>query len=179
MDALVSAEQVLFAVAGAICLLAAANAVFRKDTLAAAVSLVVTLLSLAVIYLGLGFEFLAAVQVGVYAGAIVVLFTIAIMILSHARANESGTRAWRRLDLAGAVIAAVLFALLAAAILRGSLPVAVTAPASPTDIDAMADALFVRFLLPFEVASVLLLAALVAAVVLARKRSSEREWPRR
>ena len=178
MDALVSAEQGIFAVAGAICVLAAANAVFRKDTLAAAVSLVVTLLSLAVIYLGLGFEFLAAVQVGVYAGAIVVLFTIAIMILSHARANESGTRTGRRLDLAGAAIAVLLFALLAAAILRGRLPVAV-APGSPTDIDAIADALFVRFLLPFEVTSVLLLAALVAAVVLARKRSSEREWPRR
>ena len=178
MDALVSAEQGIFAVAGAICVLAAANAVFRKDTLAAAVSLVVTLLSLAVIYLGLGFEFLAAVQVGVYAGAIVVLFTIAIMILSHARANESGTRTGRRLDFAGAAIAVLLFALLAAAILRGRLPVAV-APGSPTDIDAIADALFVRFLLPFEVTSVLLLAALVAAVVLARKRSSEREWPRR
>jgi len=178
VDALVSAEQGIFAVAGAICVLAAANAVFRKDTLAAAVSLVVTLLSLAVIYLGLGFEFLAAVQVGVYAGAIVVLFTIAIMILSHARANESGTRTGRRLDFAGAAIAVLLFALLAAAILRGRLPVAV-APGSPTDIDAIADALFVRFLLPFEVTSVLLLAALVAAVVLARKRSSEREWPRR
>ncbi len=178
MDALVSAEQGIFAVAGAICVLAAGNAVFRRDTLAAAVSLVVTLLSLAVIYLGLGFEFLAAVQVGVYAGAIVVLFTIAIMILSHARANESGTRTGRRLDFAGAAIAVLLFALLAAAILRGRLPVAV-APGSPTDIDAIADALFVRFLLPFEVTSVLLLAALVAAVVLARKRSSEREWPRR
>lgn len=177
MDALVSAEQGIFAVAGAICVLAAGNAVFRRDTLAAAVSLVVTLLSLAVIYLGLGFEFLAAVQVGVYAGAIVVLFTIAIMILSHARANESGTRT-PRLDLAGAAIAVVLFALLAAAILRGRLPLAV-GPASPTDVDAIADALFVRYLLPFEVASVLLLAALVAAVVLARKRSSEREWPRR
>ncbi|MSQ36972.1 MAG: NADH-quinone oxidoreductase subunit J [Chloroflexi bacterium] len=177
MAALMTAEQGIFGVAGAICAVAAVNAVFRKDTLAAAVSLVVTLLSLAVIYLGLGYEFLAAVQVGIYAGAIVVLFTVAIMILSQTRAVEILARA-PRLGVVGPVVAALLFLILSAAIVRGRLPVAV-APGGATTVEAIADALFVRFLFPFEVTSVLLLAALVAAVVLTRKRSTEREWPRR
>ena len=64
----IGAEQGVFAVAGAICVVSAANAVLRRDPLTSALSLTLTLFSLAILYLGLDAPFLAAVQVAVYAG---------------------------------------------------------------------------------------------------------------
>jgi len=82
------------------------------------------------------------------------------------------------LGLAAVLISGSLFAVLTLAIVRGQLPTNVATTTTPADhVGAIADLLFTRYLLPFEIASVLLLAALIAAVSLARRRSSEREWP--
>lgn len=172
-----TAEQAIFAIAGPICVIAAANAVLRRDPLTAALSLTVTLFSLAVLFLGLGAPFLAGVQIAVYAGAIMVLLIFVIMLLgvSHVALPRLRRPA---LELAGPLIAAALFGVLAVAILRGGLPPA-SGAAADTSVDALADLLFGRYTFAFEAASVLLLAALVAAVVVARKRSTEREWPGR
>ncbi|HEY8655845.1 MAG TPA: NADH-quinone oxidoreductase subunit J [Candidatus Limnocylindria bacterium] len=173
----IGAEQGVFAVAGAICVVSAANAVLRRDPLTSALSLTLTLFSLAILYLGLDAPFLAAVQVAVYAGAVMVLLVFVIMLLGAERRYPLPvTRA--PLGLAAILISGSLFAVLALAILRGQLPtrVGLAAP-DPDHVGAVADLLFTRYLLPFEVASVLLLAALIAAVSLARRRSSEREWP--
>lgn len=181
MDALaqLSAEQGIFAVAGAICVVSAANAVLRRDPLTSALSLTLTLFSLAILYLGLGAPFLAGVQVAVYAGAIMVLLVFVIMLLgSGHRYPLPVTRP--RLGLVGILVSAALFAVLALAIVRGQLPTSVaTAPATTDHVGAVADLLFTRYVLPFEIASVLLLAALIGAVSLARRRSSDREWPER
>lgn len=173
----ISAEQGLFAVAGAICVVSAANAVLRRDPLTSALSLTLTLFSLALLYLGLGAPFLAGVQVAVYAGAIMVLLVFVVMLLgAERRFPLPVTRA--PLGLAAVLISASLFAVLAAAIVRGQLPTSVAVTPTASDhVGAIADLLFTRYLLPFEIASVLLLAALIAAVTLARRRSSEREWP--
>ena len=176
MDARLTGEQGVFAVAGGICVLAAANAVFRRDPLAAAISLTVTLFSLAVLYLGLGAEFLAWVQIAVYAGAIMVLFVFVVMLLGAAKAGER--LPGPRMAVVAPLVATLLFALLSWSIVRGTIPSPVRATPAAESIDAIADAVYVRYLLPFEIVSVLLLAALIAAVVLARKRSTEREWPR-
>jgi len=171
-------EQAVFAIAGPICLVAAASAVTRRDPLSGALSLTVTLFSLAVLFLSLGAPFLAGVQVAVYAGAIMVLLIFVIMLLGVSHA-EVPRLARPSLQLAGPLIAASMFAVLATATLRSTLPDAST-DAPPADhVDAVADLLFGRYAFAFEAASVLLLAALVAAVVVARKRSSEREWPGR
>jgi len=170
-------EQGIFAVAGAICVVSAANAVLRRDPLTSALSLTLTLFSLAILYLGLGAPFLAGVQVAVYAGAIMVLLVFVIMLIgAERRFPMPVTRA--PLALVAVLISAALFAVLALAIVRGQLPtnVATTIPAAD-HVGAVADLLFTRYLLPFEIASVLLLAALIGAVSLARRRSSEREWP--
>jgi len=171
------AEQVIFAVAGAICVVSAANAVLRRDPLSSALSLTLTLFSLAILYLGLGAPFLAGVQVAVYAGAIMVLLVFVIMLLGAGRRVPLPvSRA--PLGLVAVLISAGLFAVLALAIVRGQLPTNVGTAAAPADhVAALAELLFTRYLLPFELASVLLLAALIAAVSLARRRSSEREWP--
>lgn len=171
-------EQAIFGIAGPICVVAAANAVLRRDPLTAALSLVVTLFSLAVLFLGLGAPFLAGVQIAVYAGAIMVLLIFVIMLLgvSHVAVPHLRRPA---LELAGPLIAAALFGLLAAAILRSALPPASATPLPEDTVAALADTLFSRYLFAFEAASVLLLAALVAAVVIARKRSTTHEWPGR
>ncbi|MBM4421015.1 MAG: NADH-quinone oxidoreductase subunit J [Chloroflexi bacterium] len=169
-----SPEQIIFGIAGALALVGAANATFRRDPLAGAISLIVTLFALAVLYLGLGAEFLAAVQVAIYAGAIMALFVIVIMLIGPAAGRARGPR----LVIPAAVVALSLFGLLAAAILGGRIPDP-TQGVPADDLAALADTVYVRYLLAFEVTSVLLLAALVAALVMVRKRSTEREWPRR
>ncbi len=79
-----TAEQVIFAAAGGICAVAAANAVLRRDPLASALSLTVAVFALAVLYLSLGAAFLFGVQIAVYAGAIMVLLVFVIMLLAAA-----------------------------------------------------------------------------------------------
>ena len=178
MDA-VNAEQVIFAVAGGISAIAAANAVLRRDPLASALSLTVALFALAVLYLSLGAAFLFGVQIAVYAGAIMVLLVFVIMLLGAAGRQPPRVAGRPRLGLAGPLVAVALFAILASAIVRAPVPARPIASEPAADhVAALADVLFVKFLFPFEIAIVLLLAALIAAVVLARKRG-ERDWPSR
>ena len=173
------AEQGIFAVAGAICVVSAANAVLRRDPLTSALSLTLTLFSLAVLYLGLGAPFLAGVQVAVYAGAIMVLLVFVIMLLGAERRTALPVRR-APLGVTAVLLSGGLFAVLALAIIRGQIPTTVrTTTAAADHVGAIADLLFSRYLLPFEIASVLLLTALIASVSLARRRSSEREWPGR
>jgi len=171
-------EQAIFAIAGPICLVAGFSAVRQREPLSAALSLTVTLVSLAVLFLGLDAPFLAFVQIAVYAGAIMVLLIFVIMLLGVSHVDMPMLKR-PSLGLAGPLIALALFAVLAAAILRGSLPAASTDPLPEDHVNAIADLLFGRYTFAFEAASVLLLAALVAAVVVARKRSTAREWPGR
>src|SRR5260221_4812302 len=172
-----TAEQGIFAVAGGICVVSAANAVLRRDPLVSALSLTVTLFSLVVIYLGLGAPFLAGVQIAVYAGAIMVLLVFVIMLLGAGRLEPP--RVGRPAVAGAAVLVSVaLFATLVSVILRGTVPTTVAErPATADHVAALGELLFGKYLLAFEVTSLLLLAALVAAVVMARKRSNDREWP--
>lgn len=173
-----TAEEAIFAIAGPICLVSAFSAVTKREPLSAALSLTVTLVSLAVLFLGLGAPFLAFVQIAVYAGAIMVLLIFVIMLLGVSHVDMP--RLHRpSLALAGPVIAAALFTVLAIATLRGGLPAASGDTLADDQVNAVADVLFGRYTFAFEAASVLLLAALVAAVLIARKRSTAREWPGR
>ena len=80
-----TAEQVIFAVAAAVCVVSALNAVLRREPLTSALSLVVTLFAVAVIYLTLGAPFLAWAQVQIYAGGIMVLLVFVVMLLGAGR----------------------------------------------------------------------------------------------
>lgn len=173
-----TAEQAIFAIAGPICLIAAANAVLRRDPLTGALSLTVTLFSLAVLFLGLGAPFLAGVQIAVYAGAIMVLLIFVIMLLGVSHTELPRLRR-PSLQLAGPLVAVALFLVLLGAILRSELPAPAAADLPEDNVSAIADLLFGRYAFAFEAASVLLLAALVSAVIVARKRTSERDWPER
>jgi NADH-quinone oxidoreductase subunit J len=157
----------LFLIFGAICVAGAINLLVQSHPINGALSLVVVMASLAVEYLLLGAEFVAAVQVIVYAGAIMVLFVFVIMLLNAGvEEHTKGSRVALLFGVPGMVIGSVLIAWL---LLTNSGTEAVAAGALPGAPRDLAQLLFHEFLLPFEVTSVLVLIAIMGAVVLATK----------
>lgn len=158
----------LFIVFGALCVAGALNLLFQRHPINSALSLIVVMSSLAVLYLMLGAEFLAAAQVIVYSGAIMVLFTFVIMLLNAGK--EERTHGSKMAYIAGFPGAATLLALLVFIFLsrRGSFGTARLGEYLVTTGD-LSRLLFRDLLLPFEVTSVLILIAILGAVALARK----------
>src|SRR6201998_164418 len=104
-------HQVLFIVFGLICVAGAINLLVQRHPISSALSLVVAMSSLALIYLLLGAEFVAAIQVIVYAGAIMVLFIFVIMLLNAGEEERSGgSRVAIVIGVPGLLIGAVLVA---------------------------------------------------------------------
>ncbi len=173
-----NAEQGIFAVAGGICVVSAANAVLRRDALTSALSLTVTLFSLAVLYLGLGAPFLVGVQVAVYAGAIMVLLVVVIVRLGAGRPLPP--RVGRpALTGVAALLATALFGAVVSAIARGDLAISIRDEpvGAPDHVAALGALIFGRYLLAFEATGVVLLAGFIAAVVMTRERTSDQDRP--
>jgi NADH-quinone oxidoreductase subunit J len=165
-------QLALFILFGALALTGALNLLFQRHPIHSALSLVVVMMSLAVLYWSLGAEFLAAAQVIVYSGAIMVLFIFVIMLLNAGK--EQRTRASRAAYTVGIPGAAAIFCLLSFVFLseRGALGASNIGGDLGNAVDNIAQVsamLFTRQLLPFEVTSVLILVAILGAVVLARK----------
>jgi NADH-quinone oxidoreductase subunit J len=168
---------IVFLFFGAVCVAGAVNLLMQSHPINSALSLVVVMGSLAVEYLLLGAEFVAAVQVIVYAGAIMVLFLITIMLLNAGKEERSkGSRVATLLGVPGVVIGG---ALIAWTILGRSTTRAVPVGALKGDPGDIARLLFHDFLLPFEVTSVLILIAIMGAVVLASKPEAVARGPRK
>lgn len=159
---------VLFIIFAVLCVAGALNLLLQRHPINSALSLIVVMTSLAVLYLLLGAQFLAAVQVIVYSGAIMVLFVFVIMLLNAGR--EERTRGSRAAYLVGFPGAAILLAVLVQLFLsvRGHLGQARLGE-YVTDTHSLSTVLFHDLLLPFEVTSVLILIAILGAVALARK----------
>jgi len=166
-------DLVTFILAAAIVLVAAIGVVVSRSPVHAALCLVATLFGIAVLFVEQSAEFLAAVQVIVYAGAIVVLFLFVIMLLGVDRQEAIGKdplRAQRPLGiLLGLLVLAEVLVLS-----RLSWPIGQPRVAGPvggpeSNVADLARAVFTTYLLPFEITSALLLIATVGAVVLARR----------
>jgi NADH-quinone oxidoreductase subunit J len=160
-------EQVLFYAAAAAAVASALGVILQRNPLYSAFSLVVTLCSLSVIYGLLGSPFIAVLQIVVYAGAIMVLFLFVIMLLNVKR--EDHPRVGFTPMRGAALGLSALLVLQVGSVLARSDPARV-----PASYDAstrtMARLLFsTHFLYVFEATSILILAALVGAIVLARK----------
>jgi NADH-quinone oxidoreductase subunit J len=154
-------------------LMAVASAVIfvtRKSPVAAALWLVTTMFSLAAMYVMLDAQFIGAIQVLVYAGAIMVVFLFVVMLLNLGHADEIADIKGKGARIAaGAVGLAFLAQLFALG--RQRLPEQTLPPVPREDvIGAVASPLFRQYLLPFEITSVLLLAAIIGAVLLAKRR---------
>jgi NADH-quinone oxidoreductase subunit J len=167
---------ILFIIFAAFCLTGAVNLLFQKQPINSALSLIVVMTSLAVLYLLLGAEFLAAAQVIVYAGAIMVLFTFVVMLLNAGREERTlGSRAYRTV---GFPAVAAILAVIATALMKlqgfgdAGIQDRITSTADLSTV------LFTKLLLPFEVTSVLILVAILGSVALARKGDAEGREPR-
>jgi len=171
-------EFFVFVVACLMVFLGAIGVVTRSNPVHAALSLVLTLFGVAVMFVSQDAHFLAAVQVIVYAGAIVVLFLFVIMLLGVDRSEDlsvepiTGQRALAvvaSIGLAGIVVAAVVSAN-EALVERGAGLEPTTRESPDANIRALARSVFSDHLFAFELTSVLLLVAVVGTVVMARRR---------
>ncbi|MGH9576164.1 MAG: NADH-quinone oxidoreductase subunit J family protein [Terriglobales bacterium] len=142
----------------------------QKNPVHSAISLIFTLLSLAGLYLMLYAPFVAGVQIILYVGGIMVLFLFVIMLVNVERAQreERFSRQWP----AGLAAAGVLGALFVFVYLKGSgiFPQQPLPPPDSINTQQIGLALYQSYMLPFEIASLLLLVAIIGAVVMAKKR---------
>ena len=166
-------EAVLFFVFGALALAGALGVVLMRNPVHSALSLVSVLISIAVLFIIQDAQLLAAVQVIVYAGAIVVLFLFVIMLLGVDR-HESlhdPVKSQRPLAIAVGVVSVAAFVVLGNANwTSGDLASrGVLHPVGTNNVKAVADSLFTTFLWPFELTAVLLVIAVIGGVVLARR----------
>jgi NADH-quinone oxidoreductase subunit J len=168
-------NPVLFGILAVMLIAAAANVVLQRSPIRSALSLVVTLFLLAVVFLFLDAQLVAALQVIVYAGAIMVLFLFVIMLLNLQQETQAMAKLGTRFA-AGFVASLFLLAVIRLLVARSSLAAggAVSAmggavPASFGSTEELATLLFTRYLLPFEITSVLLLVGIIGAVVLAKR----------
>jgi NADH-quinone oxidoreductase subunit J len=144
---------------------AAVMVILSRNPVYSVLYLVLAFFSIAGFYLLLGAQFLALVQIIIYAGAIMVLFLFVVMLLNLREIQERGKALLRTLG----IVTGGLILLLLILIINN-----LTAPTNPvsgmTTTKDLAEALFTTYLLPFEIASVLLLVAIIGAVALIKKR---------
>jgi NADH:ubiquinone oxidoreductase subunit 6 (subunit J) len=159
--------QVVFIVVAAVTLLAGLATVGLSNIFHAALALVGALLGVALLFALLGAGYLAVVQVLIYVGAVSVLIILGIMVSERFMGRESrqfGEQRWLV-----AVVAAALFVALAYLVTAVAWPAVAGTP--PVDgVVALGQALVGKYVLPFEVASLVLLASLIGAIYIARER---------
>jgi NADH-quinone oxidoreductase subunit J len=168
------ADWAVFIVAGVAILAGAAGVVLSHHPVHSALSLVLTLFGVAVEFVNQSADFLAAVQVIVYAGAIVILFLFVIMLLGidrHESLSHDPLRGQRPTAVVLGVAVLVELAVIARLDRWATGAHSTSGPISGPgdDVTKLGQSIFTRYLFPFEITSVLLVIAVVGAVVLARR----------
>ena|SRR5262245_31215359 len=158
--------QVLFFFFAAVAVGAAINVLVQKHVLYSALSLILMLTAVSALFILLQADFLAVIQIIVYAGAIMVLFVFVIMLLNLPK-DEDGVDRLRWLKFIGIPLGLFFLSLIVATLAK------VEAPLSQASLigspEAIGTSLFKEYLLPFEATSLLILIALIGAVVFAKK----------
>jgi NADH-quinone oxidoreductase subunit J len=159
----------VFATAALVTLGAGALVVSLRNPVHSAISMLVAFLGLAVIYLKLGASFLAAMHVLVYTGAILVLFLFVIMLL-NLKPHELGVEYPLKIRIGLAALCGGLFALIALPLLQDHRELPKQASASFGTVETVGTALFNEYALAFELISVLIMVAVFAGVLLAKRK---------
>jgi NADH:ubiquinone oxidoreductase subunit 6 (chain J) len=170
-----SAGLIVFLILAVIAIAAAVAMLLSSNTVYSALYLIMNFIAVAVIYLTLGAPFVALAQITVYAGAIMVLFLFVIMMLGAEKFGEKEPLKWQRpvaIVLGLALIGEGVYALLSRV---GTTMLSNPATEALADPKALAMLLYSKYSLPFEVTSILLLAAAVGAVVLTRGGKKEEQ----
>ena len=169
-----TSNQIMFAIFSGIIVLFSILTVTTKRILRAAVYLLFVLISTAGLYFMLNYQFLAAVQITLYAGGIVVLIIFSILLTSHISEKFEATEMKKSIFSAIAAISGAILTILT--ILQYPF-VATQAPAKEVNMDLIGKSLLSYnvdgYVLPFEVISILLLAAMIAAIVIAKKQNAK------
>jgi len=175
-------ELLLFIIIGGTALVSGMCVVFQKNPLYSALFLILTFLSMAGLYLMLGAEFIAIIQIIVYAGAVMVLFLFVIMLLNPDREKETGSSIHKMQKFFGTAIVVIIVPLIGLGVstallysgpqlgAKGKFGPQIADQASNTKL--IASLLFTDYILPFEITSVLLLAAMIGVVHLARRNKN-------
>ena len=162
-----SAVLLIFFVLAGLAVIGALNLVLQKHPIHSALSLIVVMVCLAGLYLLMGAEFVAAVQIIVYGGAIMVLFIFVIMLLNAG--EEERTDFSKIAKFAGLPLALALTASIAAAVVKSSANGQAPSPVIPEATKQISTMLFKEFVYPFELTSFLILVAIMGALVLAQR----------
>src|SRR5229473_3193069 len=166
-----NAPLIIFFALAAMCVIGAISLILQRHPIHSALSLIVVMVALAGLYLLMGAEFVAAVQIIVYGGAIMVLFVFVIMLLNAGL--EERTNVSKLAGAPGLLLVVALAGFIAATIARSAETVQAavqTGALAPTkDISNM---LFREFVYPFELTSFLILVAILGATVLAQREKS-------
>jgi NADH-quinone oxidoreductase subunit J len=146
---------------------AALSVVFQRNVFRAALALILCFITVAGLYITLSADFLAAVQILVYVGAISVLIILAIMMTKEVQRGNSANK----MEIPTAIVATVLLIILVYTVTNTSWNISTAAPLSPTTAP-LAITLFSEngFILPVEIGAVLLLAAIIGAIVITREK---------
>jgi len=162
-------EAAAFYILAALILGFGALVITAKSTVHSVLFLVADFLCVAALYVTLQAQFLAVIQVMVYAGGIVVLYLFVVMLVNLKRPPEAHSDP-RRLGRLGAVMAVAVLVELAAIFAIGwAKPASAAGTLSPQNVEQIGRALYTDYLIPFELASVLLLVAMIGAIILAKR----------
>jgi len=177
----ISFEQIIFLGLASLAVVAAFNLILQRNPIYSALSLIVTLCVTAALFVLLSAPFIAAIQIIVYAGAIMVLFVFVIMLLNireeESRTDRQRYLKWLAPPLFLALVGQVFF------VIRyvQSTPPIIPSPTDPNihpaqslgSAESIANSLFTEYVLPFEMTSVLILMAIVGSMLLARRGGKE------
>jgi NADH-quinone oxidoreductase subunit J len=171
-----SVELILFLVLALVAVATALGMLFSNNAVYSALFLVLNFATVAVFYLLLGAPFIAMTQITVYAGAIMVLFLFVIMLLGAERLAPGQALPWQRWlapILAGILVFEAAYLLVGRRAATGEVFPPGEAVNAAASIQNLGETLFSRYLLPFEVTSILLLVAMVGAIVLTKREKGE------
>jgi NADH-quinone oxidoreductase subunit J len=161
---------IVFLVLAVVAVLGAVSLILQRHPIHSALSLIVVMVALAGLYLLMGAEFVAAVQIIVYGGAIMVLFVFVIMLLNAG--EEERTNFSKLATYAGVPLAVAIAGLIAAVILKSSGNLSTAGPnGALTSTKNLSMLLLREFVYPFELTSFLVLVAILGAIVLAQREN--------
>ncbi len=160
-------QAIAFWILAVVIVVAALGVIFQRNVFRAALSLILSLVGVAGIFVTLSADFLAAAQILIYVGAVSVFIILAIMLTRDLSHGNPSNRTW----FPAFVLAAAFLGLVAWAVLNTSWQIATVPPQTPTT-SGLAERLFAEngFILPLEVAGVILMAVVIGAIVLAREK---------
>ncbi len=161
-----SVELILFFACAILAVAGGVMLIFLREPIHSALSLILVMISLAVLYLLLGAEFIAAIQIIVYAGAIMVLFVFVIMLLN---AGEEERTNFSRIAKFAGVPLGIFLTLELAWVIHGAIGKMLAAPSGAVSTRELSLLLFQTYVFPFEATSILILIAILGAVVLAKR----------